>query len=104
METGWIKCVCGEQYFVTHFKRFSTERGDSLNCPKCNHELGRWGKGTDDYSLSTKAEVEAQIQEEAKAPTCGCGMKMVPRIGAYGTFYGCARFPDGCNETRTYYG
>jgi DNA-directed RNA polymerase subunit RPC12/RpoP len=103
VETGWVTCRCGQEYFIKHIKYPTVDRGDSLKCPSCGYELARWGKGTDDYLLITKEQLERQLAEEAKAPRCSCGVKMVLRSGPYGSFYGCANYPDGCNETKPYF-
>jgi len=42
-------------------------------------------------------EEEKQIYEEWKCPECGG--KMISRKGQYGTFWGCAKYPD-CRGTR----
>lgn len=102
VETGWVTCKCNRRYYIDHVKHPIVDRGDTLNCPYCNYELARWGKGTDDYFLRTEEEMQSRFEEEAKTPTCGCRNKMVLRNGPRGFFYGCANYPNGCNETQSY--
>lgn len=97
---GWVTCDCGEESYIRHIKHPVTDKGDTLECPNCNREIFRWGKGTDDYILVTKEQMRRSQEEEAKKPTCRCNMKMVLRSGIHGFFYGCAHFPNGCNETQ----
>ena len=99
VNTGWGTCHCGKEYYIEHIKRFSTERGDTLECPSCGRVIARWGKGTDDYFVRTKEQMEASRIVEERSPVCRCGLKMLRKNGPHGTFFGCAGYPNGCNQT-----
>lgn len=93
---------CSKKYYLEHRKFPFKDNGRVLRC-ECGQELFSYNKGTDDYSL---IEIEVyrererrREEEEAKYPICDCGIKMVPRSGQYGSFFGCAKFPNGCNKT-----
>ncbi|MFA4132573.1 MULTISPECIES: hypothetical protein [unclassified Brevibacillus] len=92
---------CGREYYLHHTKLPVREAGETLYC-KCGAALYSYGKGTDNYrveEVNEYRERQKMIQEELeKRPTCNCGLKMVPRTGPYGNFYGCAKFPDGCRK------
>lgn len=92
---------CKTEYFLNHFKMPFKDEGEKLYC-KCGKELYRYVKGTDSYSLEEvevyRKRMKALEEERAKYPTCDCGLKMVPRSGPYGNFYGCSKYPRGCNK------
>ncbi|MEJ9302020.1 hypothetical protein ABEW33_23350 [Priestia megaterium] len=93
---------CKTEYFLNHFKMPSKDKGDTLHC-KCGKELFSYSKGTDNYSLEEveeyKKRMKALDEERSKYPLCDCGLRMVPRSGDYGNFYGCSRYPKGCKKT-----
>lgn len=101
----WITCTCGREYFIKGNRYPSKDIGGSLECTECSQKLHSWGKDTRDYSLFTREEIEASVKWEQAiqriAPKCICGLKMKPTYGAYGWFWGCVRFPHGCNYTKT---
>ncbi|WLR53785.1 hypothetical protein LC048_14820 [Mesobacillus subterraneus] len=97
-----ISCPeCKREYYLNHFKLPFKDDGETLHC-KCGKELYRYGKGTDMYTLEEVGEYRKRMQaleeERSKYPICDCGERMVPREGPYGKFYGCSKYPKGCNK------
>ncbi|MCU7711134.1 hypothetical protein OK414_03640 [Priestia sp. JV24] len=92
---------CNTEYFLQHFKMPLKDKGDTLYC-KCGNELYSYDKGTDDYNLIEVGEYRRRMQaleeERSKYPFCDCGLRMVPRSGPYGKFYGCSKYPRGCKK------
>ncbi|HPV22241.1 MAG TPA: topoisomerase DNA-binding C4 zinc finger domain-containing protein [bacterium] len=100
MNTGWVICKgCGAEYFIEHKKYPVKDEGDSLSCEKCGELLHKWGKGTDDYILFTKEQMQKIEKEKALIPRCDCGAKMLKRKGKWGYFWGCSKFPN-CQKTK----
>jgi ssDNA-binding Zn-finger/Zn-ribbon topoisomerase 1 len=96
------KCSkCGREYYLNHSKLPYKDEGETLFC-KCGEELFRYGKGTDSYGLilveDYKKQVKQREEEEKNHPICDCGLKMTPRRGPYGNFFGCSRYPKGCKK------
>ncbi|MBJ8044202.1 hypothetical protein JDS78_28900 [Bacillus cereus group sp. N17] len=101
---SYINCPkCSQEYYLRHMKTPTRERGEVLRCDKCNGEVFRYNKGTDDYRLFDAEEYRAKsIREEnefSQYPTCYCDKKMVPRTGPYGDFFACADYKNGCGKT-----
>ncbi|WHY88727.1 hypothetical protein QNH39_13195 [Neobacillus novalis] len=92
---------CKTEYYLHHFKLPFKEPGETLRC-KCGKELYSYDKGTDDYRLEEVGEYKKRMaaleEERSKYPTCDCGLKMVPRTGPYGNFFGCSKYPKGCKK------
>lgn len=99
---------CGKEYYLEHFKMPFKDDGETLHCD-CGNIIFSYGKGTDMYSLISVAdyeerrrrreeEKERKKEEEKNYPICKCGLKMVPRSGPYGDFFGCRNYPNGCNK------
>lgn len=92
---------CKTEYFIHHHKFPFKDKGGTLNC-KCGEELFSYGKGTDDYTLEEvekyRKRMQALEEERSKYPLCDCGLRMIPRSGPYGKFYGCSKFPNGCKK------
>lgn len=93
---------CGKEYYLQHTKFPFRDKGAVLRC-NCGQEMFSYDNGTDDYTLIDaevyRERLRRREEEEAKYPICDCGIKMVPRSGQYGDFFGCANFPNGCNKT-----
>ena len=47
-----------------------------------------------------KLQETIQSMQQANTPTCACGSPMVLRVGSYGSFYGCSRYPRCCNTRK----
>lgn len=98
---------CKTEYYLHEIKMPFKDEGGTLHC-KCGTKLYSYPKGTRDYSLEEcslyherlKREQDRIAWEEANYPKCKCGVTMVVRKGAYGEFFGCRRFPNGCNDTK----
>lgn len=101
---GYKTCPNCKKEFWIHEMRFPfKDSGGSLSCTNCGTTLHTWGKGTYDYRLEDAEEIRKRQQqkerEEANYPKCDCGVTMVKRESYRGKFFGCARFPRGCNKT-----
>lgn len=94
---------CGAEYILEHIKFPFKDSGSSVECKVCGRTLYRWGKGTDDYHLIKRSDYEKQLKRQREieqiAPYCRCGIKMELRYGKYGNFWGCKKYPNGCNQT-----
>ena len=58
------------------------------------------------YTNGRNVDYRAKLQETIKSmqqtsnPICACGSPMVLRVGSYGSFYGCSRYPRCCNTRK----
>ena len=60
---------------------------------------------TNSRNVDYRAKLQATIQSMQQAnnpanPTCECGSPMALRVGSYGSFYGCSRYPRCCKTRK----
>lgn len=68
-----------------------------IPCPECGATVGMCPKGTKEFCLTSKAEIERIKRAEALKPNCPvCNSKMEIREG-YSKFWGCPNYPK-CRE------
>lgn len=98
---------CKTEFHLHEFRSPFKDEGATLHC-KCGKEIYSYPKGTYYYSIEECSvyrermakQEERKKWEEENYPKCECGLTMVKRKGTYGEFFGCSRYPKGCNITK----